>query len=139
MKRPVEAMTTSTKFTTLVITWSIGFTCKSATACLAGWLLNRGYEIDRERSGWRVLMFRKSSSQWTQVYTGQTRRAKAERSRVKVAGPEASALEPVKDGFYQDGEFAARHRLIAESVTYIKDIAPSGIYTQKTENPGMSS
>ena len=139
MKRPVEVMTTSTKFTTLVITWSIEFTCKSATACLAGWLSNRDYEIDRERSGWRVLMFRKSSSQWTQVYTGQTRRAKAERSRVKVAGPEASALEPVKDGFYQDGEFAARYRSITDSVTDIKDIAPPGICSQRIENLEVSS
>ena len=91
---------------TIKIMWPIPWKQSDVLDRLAGWLSERGYEVNRDRVDWRVAMYRKNERAWTQIYTGLTQRAKAPRDWLRVAGPEASALKPVQMGFYQGGEFA---------------------------------
>lgn len=44
---------------TVQIDWPSGWKLDSALEALAAWLQNKGFEVNRERSGWRVMMFRK--------------------------------------------------------------------------------
>jgi hypothetical protein len=96
------------------IWWPIGWDMDSVIECLTEWLLEQGYEVNTERKGWRVMMFRKNSTAWTQGYTGLTHRAKAPRDRIRFAGPELAALEPAIMGFYEDGIFWDKWPLVSK-------------------------
>lgn len=72
---------------------------------LAKWLREQGCEVNDERNGYRVLMYRKDNTTWTQLHTGLTANSRVERNGLRVSGPEASILKPVEFGFYRDGEF----------------------------------
>ncbi|MGR0185489.1 hypothetical protein [Azospirillum aestuarii] len=68
----------------------------------------RAFEVDDTRFGYRVLMFRKATRQWTQVHTGMPHRAKAERSALRVSGPETGDIEDLKWAFNEGGIFFDR-------------------------------
>ncbi|WP_353861241.1 hypothetical protein [Azospirillum formosense] len=75
---------------------------------LAENLRSRGFEVDDAKAGYRVLMFRKAARQWTQVHTGLTHKAKAERRALRVSGPETGDIEDLKWAFNEGGIFFDR-------------------------------
>lgn len=85
----------------LTFRWSAA----TAVPVIANHLRQRGFEVNDERVAQRVMMFRKDANRWSEIHTGRTHRARAERSWLRVSGPECDAVPELLNGFCVGGVF----------------------------------